>query len=64
MKRLLLTLLIPLLLTACEEAKEPGHETAREITGSNLIQQGKQVQQQLHDIDQQQQERFKELDQQ
>jgi len=64
MKRLLLTLLIPLLLSACEQAGESGHEAAREITGSNLIQQGKQVQQQLHDIDQQQKEHYKELDQQ
>ena len=64
MKQQVLTLLIPLLLTACEQAEESGHEAVRDITGSHLIQQGKQVQQQLHDIDQQQQGRFKQLDQQ
>ena len=64
MKRFLLILFTAMLFTACEEAKESGHETAREITASNLMNQGKQVQQQLHDIDQQQQERFKQLDQQ
>jgi hypothetical protein len=63
MKRLLFILSIPLLFTACEQAKEAGDETTREITGSNLIEQGRQTQQQLQDIDQQQQERFKQLDQ-
>lgn len=63
MKQLLMILFIPMLLAACEETVESGHETAREITGSNMIDQGKKVQQQLHDIDQQQQERFKQLDQ-
>ncbi|NOR72654.1 MAG: hypothetical protein GQ467_02090 [Mariprofundaceae bacterium] len=64
MKKLLLILSLPLLLAACEQAREAGDETAREITGGNMIEQGRQTQQQLHDIDQQQQERFKQLDQQ
>ena len=64
MKHLLIILTIPMLLAACEETVESGHETAKEITGSNMINQGKQVQQQLHDIDQQQQERYQQLDQQ
>ena len=64
MKRLLMILTIPMLLAGCEETVESGHETAKEITGSNMINQGKQVQQQLRDIDRQQQERYRQLDQQ
>lgn len=64
MKRLLLILSIPLLIAGCDDAKKAGDETAREITGANMIEQGRQTQQQLHDIDRQQQERFKQLDQQ
>lgn len=63
MKKILLILSMPLLLLACEQAKEAGDETAREITGSNMIKQGKQVQQQLNDINEQQQARFKEMEQ-
>ena len=64
MKKLLLILSLSLLLAACEQTKETGDETAREITGANMIEQGRQTQQQLHDIDRQQKERFKQLDQQ
>lgn len=63
MKKILFILSIPLLLAACEQAKEAGDETAREITGSNMIKQGKQLQQQLETIDQQQKQRLKQLDQ-
>ena len=63
-KRLLFLSAAMLLIAGCDDAKEAGDETAREITGGNLIKQGRQTQQQLHDIDQQQQERFKQLDQQ
>jgi hypothetical protein len=55
---------IPLLFAACEQAKEAGDETAREITGSNLIKQGRQTQQQLHDINRLQQQRLEQIDQQ
>ncbi|MDX8403140.1 MAG: hypothetical protein R8K54_01875, partial [Mariprofundaceae bacterium] len=64
MKKVFFILSMALRLTACEQAQETGNETAREITGSNMIKQGKQVQQQLHNIDQQQQERYKQLDEQ
>lgn len=64
MKNVILMLSISLLLIACEQAKEAGDETAREITGSNMIQQGKQVQKQLDDINRQQQQRLEQLDEQ
>ncbi len=64
MKKLIFTFATLFLIAGCDDAKKAGDETAREITGSNLIKQGRQTQQQLHDIDQQQQERFKQLDQQ
>ena len=64
MKKLIFTFAILFLIAGCDDAKKVGDETAREITGSNLIKQGRQTQQQLQDIDQQQQERFKQLDQQ
>ncbi len=64
MKILLLILSMPFLFTGCDDAKQAGDETAREITGANMIERGRQTQQQLHDIDRQQQERFKQLDQQ
>jgi len=64
MKRLLLMIFIPLLLTGCDDAKKEGNETAREITGAHLIEQGKKTQQQLKAIEQQQQKRFDQLNQQ
>jgi membrane protein involved in colicin uptake len=64
MKQLLFILFVALLLTGCEEAKEAGDKTAREITGANMVEQGRAVEQQLHDIDRQQQQRLKEPEQQ
>jgi PBP1b-binding outer membrane lipoprotein LpoB len=64
MKTIFFIITAALLIAGCDDVKKAGDETAREITGSNLIKQGRQTQQQLHDIDQQQQERFKQLDQQ
>jgi hypothetical protein len=64
MKKMFFVIAAALLIAGCDDAKKAGDDTAREITGSNLIKQGRQTQQQLHDIDQQQQERFKQLDQQ
>lgn len=53
-----------LLIAGCDDAKKAGDETAREITGANMIEQGKKTRQQLKAIDQQQQQRFEQLDQQ
>ena len=52
------------LLVGCDDAMEAGDDTARELTGTNMVEQGRAVQQQLHDIDRQQQQRLKELEQQ
>jgi len=62
MGRLLCMVSIAFLLGACEQAKEAGDETARELTGSNMIQQGNAMKQQIKGIEQQQQERLKQLD--
>jgi len=63
MKLLIFLFTVLFLITGCEDAKKTGDETAREITGSNLIKQGQKTQQQLNAIDQQQQERFKQPNQ-
>ena len=52
------------LLVGCDDAMEAGDETAREVTGSNMIQQGKQVEQKLHEIERQQQQHMEQLNQQ
>ncbi len=62
MKQTILVIGVLLMLSGCNEAKEAGDETAREITGANMIEQGRAVQQQLHDIDRQQQQRFEQLE--
>jgi len=64
MIKLLIILSMPLMFAGCDDVKKAGDETAREITGANMIDQGRAAQQQLKAIDQQQQERFKQLDQQ
>jgi len=53
---------IAFLLGACEQTKEAGDKTARELTGNHMIQQGNAMKQQIKDIEQQQQERLKQLD--
>jgi len=62
MKIVLCILSALFLLTACEQAKEAGDETARELTGSNLIQQGNAMKQQIKGVEQRQQERLRQLD--
>ena len=64
MKKALFILSMPLLFTACEQSRDAGDETVREISGSNMMQQGRQMQQQLHGINEQQKERYEQLDQQ
>jgi len=64
MKKMLMILFIPLMLVGCDDVKKAGDETAREITSANMIDRDRVTQQQLKAIDQQQQERFKQLDQQ
>jgi len=62
MKRLLFILSISLLLVGCDNTKKAGDDTAREITGAHMIEQGQQMKSQLKVIEQQQQERFDQLD--
>jgi len=64
MKKLILLFAALFLIGGCDDAKKAGDETAREITGSNLIKQGQKTQQQLLDINQQQKERYEQLEQQ
>jgi len=62
MKMLLFSLLMTLLLGACEQAKDAGDETARELTGSNMVKQGNVLKEQIKDIELQQQQRLQQLD--
>jgi len=62
MRKVLCMVSIAFLLAACEQVKEAGDETAQELTGSNMIQQGNAMKQQIKGIEQQQQERLKQLD--
>lgn len=64
MKKMFFAMAAVALLAACDEAKETGDKTAREITGANTIEQGRKAQQRIKEIDQQQQQRFEQLDQQ
>lgn len=64
MEKILFAFTALLLINGCDNAKEAGDETAREITGANMIEQGRDVQQKLHAIDRQQQQRFEQLEQQ
>lgn len=64
MKKIFFAMAAVVLLAACDDAKEAGDETAREITGANTIEQGRKAQQRIKEIDQQQQQRFEQLDQQ
>jgi len=63
MNKLIFLFISALLLAGCEEAKQAGDETVREITGSNMIRQGEQVQQQLHNIERQKQDRVEQMQQ-
>ncbi len=62
MGRLLCMVSIAFLLVACEQAKDAGDETARELTGSNMIQQSNAMKQHIKVVEQQQQEHLKQLD--
>lgn len=55
---------ILLFVSGCDDTKNAGNETAREITGANTIERGKELQERLHQIDSQQQKRLEELEQQ
>lgn len=61
--RALIILTLGLMMAGCDDAKKAGDETARELTGANMIEQGKKTQQQLRAIEQQQQQRYDELEQ-
>lgn len=62
MKKLLFVLFMPLLLAACEQAKEAGDETARELTGGNMIKQGDAMKAKIKGIEAQQKQHFEQLD--
>jgi len=50
------------LLTACDDAKKAGDETARALTGSNMIKQGNAMKEKIKGIEAQQKQRFDDLD--
>jgi len=52
------------LLVGCGDAMKVGNDTARELTGAHMVQQGKQAEQKLHEIERQQQQRMEQLNQQ
>ena len=62
MKRLLCLGLLVFLLAACEQAKEAGDNTARELTGSNMMKQGNAMKAKIKGIEQQQKESLKQLE--
>ncbi|HKJ60767.1 MAG TPA: hypothetical protein VKA94_02050 [Hyphomicrobiales bacterium] len=64
MHRIFIVLVAAAFIAGCDDAKESADETVRDVTGANMIEQGKAVQQQLHQIDQQQKQRFEQLDEQ
>jgi len=51
-------------VTGCGDTEQNTDDTVRDVTGANMIEQGRGVQDRLHEIDQQQQQRFEQLDQQ
>lgn len=60
--RALFVVMAALAITGCDDAKKAGDDTARELTGANMIEQGKKTQQQLKNIDQLQQQRFDDME--
>jgi len=53
-----------ILVAGCDDTKQAGDNTARELTGSNMLKQEQKAQQQIEVIKQQQQQRIDEMDQQ
>ena len=49
-------------LIGCEQVNETGDKTARELTGSNMIGQKKQIEQKLQCVELQQKQRFEQFD--
>ena len=60
-KRLLIMTML-LILAGCEQAQEAGDDAARELTGSNMLQQKKAVERQLQSIEHHQADRLKEIE--
>jgi len=60
--KLVLWMLLFGFLIGCEQVNEAGNKTARELTGSNMIEQKKQIEQKLQGIELQQKQRFEQLD--
>jgi len=60
--RMILTMLVLFgFLTGCEQAKDAGDETARELTGGNMVEQKKVIERQLQGIEAQQEKRLEQL---
>ncbi len=62
--RVLLPIFLSFFLSACEQAKNSADHTARELTGSNMVQQKKAMENKLNAINEQQKERLHDLEQQ
>ena len=55
---------ILLALTACDKAKEQGQQTVRTLMGGQMADQAKAMKRQLNKVQQQQKERYGQLDKQ
>jgi len=60
--KLLIAMAILLFSGGCEQAQEAGDDVARELTGSNMIQQKKAAEKQLQSIKQHQADRLKDIE--
>ncbi|MDQ6975185.1 MAG: hypothetical protein Q9M22_01320 [Mariprofundaceae bacterium] len=62
MKKVLWIVLLSMLLFGCDEAKESADQTTREITGGNMVKQGKAMKKQLEDINALQEKRMEKME--
>lgn len=64
MRSLICTFAMLLALTACDKAKEEGQQTVRQLSGGQMMDQKNAAKQQIDKIEQQQKERYNQLDEQ
>jgi hypothetical protein len=64
MRSLTCMMAILLALTACDSAKEQGQQTVRTLSGGQMMDQKNAMKQQLNKVEQQQKERYGQLDEQ
>jgi len=64
MRSLICMIAILLALTACDKAKEQGQQTVRTLMGGQMADQAKAMKRQLNKVQQQQKERYGQLDKQ